>query len=198
MRTQAGLASTEARVFSAYWQDGLLDLLAGSALVAIGLCWVAGFVLAVVIVPPVVLVTWPILRQRVTDPRLGQVRFNAGRRHRMRHGLIAVASLGVLLFGFVGIRVLKGGTSELVRWLAPGIPALLLAALALSAAEALRLVRFVGYAAVFVTAGLVVAALDADPGWAIAVAGAIVLGNGARMLRRFLREFPRLPAEMDR
>ncbi|HXI01928.1 MAG TPA: hypothetical protein VNI57_02020, partial [Candidatus Saccharimonadales bacterium] len=133
MNARSELASTEAQVFRAYWQDGLLDLLAGSSILMIGLGWLTGFVLAAVIVPPLAIVMWPLLRRRITDPRLGQVRFNAERRFRMRHGMIAVLSLGVLLFGFVGVRLLKGETSDLLRWLAPAIPALILAALALSA-----------------------------------------------------------------
>ena len=112
-KTRSPLASTEAQVFRAYWQDGVLDLLAGSALVTIGLAWITGFVLATVVVPPVAISMWPILRQRITRPRLGQVRFNAERRFRMRHGMIAVLSLGVVLCGFVGFRLLQGRKNSL-------------------------------------------------------------------------------------
>jgi hypothetical protein len=197
MKAQPELAATEARVFRAYWQDGVLDLLAGSSLVLIGIGWLAGFVLAGVIVPPIAISMWPLLRNRITKPRLGQVRFGAARRFRMRHGLIAVASLGVLLCGFVALHVLRGEASDFLRWIAPGIPALILAALALSAAEALRLVRFVVYAAAFVAVGLAVSAVDADPGWAIVAGGVVVAASGARMLASFLRRFPCLPAEME-
>lgn len=123
MKGQSDLASTEARVFRAYWQDGVLDLLAGASVVLIGLGWLAGFVLAGVVVAP--------------------------------------------------------------------------AALALSASAALRLGRFAACAATFVASALAVAALDADPGWAIIAGGAVVAVGGAVLLRSFVRRFPCLPAEMD-
>jgi len=198
MGARSELAATEARVFQAYWQDGVLDLLAGGSTLLIGLGWLAGFVLASVVVPPLAIVSWPILRQRITHPRLGRVRFNAHRRFRMRHGMIAVLSLGVLLFGFFALHFGVGHLPPFPRWLAPGIPALLLAALALSAAEALRLARFALYGIGFIAAALVVSGLDADPGWALAGGGAIAAANGARMLVAFLRDFPMLAAEMDK
>ena len=190
MGTRNELAATEGKIFRAYWQDGVLDLLAGVSVLLIGVGWVAGFTLATVVVPPVALVTWPILRHRITDPRLGRVRFNARRRFEMRHGVIAVASLAVVLF-------MTDTPPAFPRWLVPGIPGLILAALALSAAAALRLVRFVAYAAVFMTAALIVCVLDGEPGWAIVAGGAAAAANGARMLASFFRDFPVLATEMD-
>lgn len=195
--TRTDLHATEARVFRAYWQDGLIDLLAGASVVAIGVGWIAGFVLASVVVPPIALSLWPLLRRRITEPRLGRVRFNARRRFEMRHGLIAVASLGVVLLGVFAERAWRGSHSSFVEWVAPGIPALLLAALAVSSSVALRAPRFAGYAAGFVAAALVVSALDAEPGWSILAGGVIVTVTGARLLTTFLGAFPTLPAEMD-
>ncbi len=198
MAARSALASTEAKVFHAYWQDGILDLIAGAGAVLIGVGWVLGYVLSVVLVPALVLTAWPILRRRITDPRLGRVRFSARRRFTMLHGMIAVVSLGILLGGLTVTHVYRGTvTSQLVRWLAPGIPALILAALSLSAAAALGLLRFVGYAGGFVAAALLAAVLDADPGWAILLGGAVVCASGAVMLSRFLREFPPLAGDLD-
>ncbi|QDU68212.1 hypothetical protein [Engelhardtia mirabilis] len=197
MSTTTTLASTESRLFRAYWQDGVLDLLAGAALSAIGLGWIAGYPLAGVVVPPVAIATWPILRQRITRPRLGQVRFNARRRFDMSLGMIAVLSLGVLLCGLFVSRSKEGASYEALRSLAPGIPALLVAALGLSAAAALRLARLAAYSAVFVAAALVVATLDAEPGWALLAGGLVMLASGARLLAAFVRGHPRLAAAMD-
>lgn len=197
MRDVRELSATEAKVFRSWWQDGVLDLIAGSCVTLIGLGWLAGFPLAGIAVPPIALTAWPILRRRITEPRLGQVRFAARRRRDMRFGMIAVLSLGLVLGGFVADLYRGGSDSQLLRWLAPAIPGSIVAALALSTAEALRLVRFVGYAAGFVAAALVVAALDADPGWALFAGGALVAASGARLLVRFLREFPVLSTEMD-
>lgn len=199
MNAQSELASTEARVFNAYWQDGVLDLLAGGAILLVGLGWLAGFmVIGTAVALPLALVSWPILRQRITHPRLGQVRFNAQRRFRVRYSTIAVMALGLGVFGVIAARVVTGQPSALPRWLAPGIPALLLAVLALSTAEVLGLVRFTLYAVAFVVSALVVSALDADPGWSIAAGGSIAAANGAWMLASFLRHFPPLATEMDR
>jgi hypothetical protein len=198
MNASPDLSATEARVFEAYWQDGVLDLIAGAGVVIIGVGWILGFVLVVALVPPLALAAWPILRQRVTVPRLGQVRFAARRRRTMRHGLVAVLSLGVLTGGWAVNHALNpGSTSAFLTWIAPGIPALILTAMALSAAEALRLLRFVGYAVGFALAAVAVAALDVEPGWALLAGGLIVTVNGARLLAGFVHEFPRLATEID-
>ena len=190
------LPNTEARLFRAYWQDGLLDLLAGLAVSLIGAAWLFDFVLAVVIVPPVVITMWPLLRARITEPRLGSVRFNSERMSALRVGLGMSVAVGVGFLALVLIRVLGGSTpSTLSTWIAPGIPALLLAVLAVLASQLLQLRRIALYAVILVASALLVALLAVGPGWALLLAGAIVAISGVLQLARFMNEFPRLPEQ---
>jgi hypothetical protein len=199
MQASLDLSATEARMFRAYWQDGLIDLLAGATLILIGLGWLLGIPLGVLSVTPgVAVVFWPLLRRTITEPRLGRVRFSAKRQFRMHHGAIALLALGVLLGGLVTTRVfLADQTSAFLRWIAPGIPVLIMAVLALSVSGVLRLLRFVGYAATFAIAAVIVAGATLEPGWALFGGGVVVTVMGGVLLVRFLREFPRLSQEMD-
>jgi len=183
----------ETRIYRAYWQDGLLDLLAGMTLLLMGTGWVLGFMLASTIVPPLALVLWPSLRARLTEPRLGRVRFNPERMLNLRAGVVALLTAGVIVGGLVILKNLhQRPPSAFEQWLAPAIPALILALLALCCAGALRLARLAGYALVFLASGLLVAVLGAEPGWALLIGGAIAGLAGIVMLGRFLRAFPRL------
>jgi hypothetical protein len=198
MTTSPDLAATERRVFSAFWQDGVLDLLVGAALMSIGMVWLLDMIWLTAIVPASAIVVWPILRRTITEPRLGQVRFRADRRHRLRHGLIAVVSLGMVLFAFAATHI-HGGLDQRdpLRWLAPAIPSLLLTLLALSAFEILRLPRLLAYAGALAAAGLLAAALRLEPGWPILTGGAVVSIAGIVLLVCFVRGFPRLPREVE-
>ncbi|MCO6436901.1 MAG: hypothetical protein J5J06_07425 [Phycisphaerae bacterium] len=190
------VSRVEKRVFHAYWQDGLLDILAGVSVMAIGLGWLLGVLVAGMGVPIVAIFVWGVLRRRVTEPRLGRVTFSDWRNREMKLGMIAIVSLGIVLFGFVGTRIARGGPpTPLAQWFAPAIPAFLLVLLCLSCAEALRLGRFVIHALAFATSGLIAAAVGIEPGWSLILAGAFVACWGVYMLKRFLRSFPPLPAE---
>jgi peptidoglycan/LPS O-acetylase OafA/YrhL len=126
------------------------------------------------------------------------VQLAAPRRFQLRHGLVAVLSLGVLLMGLTLIHLSDAARdSAFVHWISPGIPGLILVAMCLSTAEAIRLPRFVGHAVAFLAAALVVAALDVDPGWALLAGGAVMASVGALLLARFLREHPELPDDLE-
>jgi hypothetical protein len=190
-------AKIETQLYRAYWQDGLLDLLAGMTLLLIGTGWVLGFMLAPVIVAPLALVLWPLLRSRLTEPRLGRVRFNPERMLNLRAGGIALLATGVIVGGLVILKNLhQGPPSAFEQWLAPAIPALILTLLALCCAGALQLARLACYALVFLASGLLVAVVGAEPGWALLVGGAITALAGTAMLGRFLRAFPRLQDQL--
>jgi len=196
MQLSSNFAKAEKRVFYAYWQDGLLDIFAGASVAVIGVCWLLGGIVATLGLPIVAICLWTAVRRRVTEPRLGRVTFTAKRSHDLKHGLIAIVSLGIVLFGFIGSKLWRhGATSAFEQWLAPAIPALLLALMCLSCAEALRLGRFVIHALAFAAGGLIAAAARFEPVWALIIGGSFVTCWGAAMLRTFLRDFPPLPSE---
>ena len=86
--------SSEARLFASFWDDGTLDLLTGGAVVLIGLGYVFDAPLVEVVVLPLALTVWAIVRKRVVEPRTGYVEFTRERRARTGRGLLAALALG--------------------------------------------------------------------------------------------------------
>ena len=198
MPTQSILTKAERRIFRAFWQDGLLDIIAGAAVALIGAGWLFGAFVPSLALPIVGVFVWQEARRRITEPRLGSVEFSEGRVRDIRYGLIAIVSLGLVVGGNLVTRIwLADSPTPFSRWFAPAIPAAIIAAMSLSGAAALGLWRFVGYGAVFGAAGLTVAAVEGEPWWALIGGGAVVTLCGAAMLARFLRRFPKLPNEAD-
>ena len=72
-------SALESRLFSHYWDDGLIDLLAGIAIVALGALWLADLVAVGAAVPAMLAVVWAPLRRALVAPRAGTVEFSDGR-----------------------------------------------------------------------------------------------------------------------
>ncbi len=193
MKKNLNFAKAERRVFHAYWQDGLLDLVAGATAMLIGVGWFLDVFVAILGLPIVAVFVWQAVRQRVTEPRLGSVVFSAQRRRDLKHGLVAILSLGLVVGGNLVTRLWLGDShSALAQWFAPAIPATIVAAMSLSCAVALGLWRFVGYAGFFALAGLIVAAAGLEPWWGLMIGGVAVMICGAVMLSQFIHNFPKL------
>jgi hypothetical protein len=187
------LERTEARIFTAWWQDGLIDLLAGIGITLIGVAWLLGWPAIGAAVPAMIVPLWGDLRSRITEGRLGRVRFSAERRRKLTRGNVAAIGLGALLLVINILMLVSIDTpSAWLRSMVPALPALLLALMGVVASLMLGLPRFLAYSAALGVAGLVVAAFDLEPGWAIAGGGIVIAIAGATLLRRFLAEFPRL------
>lgn len=198
MARQPSLTLTEKRVFHAFWQDGLLDVVAGATIAGIGLGWLCGVFVPMVALPIVGVFAWQSARRRVTEPRMGSVAFSTQRRHRLVHGLIAIFSLGVVVGGNLVTRVWFGRThSALAQWFAPAIPVTIVAAMSLSCAAALGLWRFLLYGIILFLVGLGLAGADLEPWWGLIAGGAVIAICGAVMLAAFLRDFPILPSETE-
>jgi hypothetical protein len=183
----------EDRVFRSFWQDGLLDCFSGLGLVAVGIAWVTGNVPLGAVIPALLVPIWPLVRKRVTAPRLGQVRFNAARRGRERRklgrvglllGLTAFAATVFLLLAFV-----PQDTVAPRSWIA-GLPAALLGLLSIVTALLWGLRRFHVYAALLAAGAVAVVTLDTHPGWGFLVPGILVSFVGVMLLTRFLRRNP--------
>lgn len=190
------LAATEKRVFHASWQDGLLDIIAGITVALIGTGGLLGVLTSTLGLPIVGIIAWHTARRKITQPRLGFVVFSTRRRHDLRHGLVAILSLGVVVGGFLVTRIWQAH-SPFAEWFAPAIPATILATLALSCAAALNLWRFVAYGLIFAAAGLGAAATRIEPWWCLVVGGVAIATWGVFMLIGFLREFPKLSNEVQ-
>ena len=178
----------EARLFRGSWDDGLLDLFAGVASVAIGILWAFDLVVFGAIVPVMLVPFWQPVRRWIVEPRAGLVEFSEERTGRNRRWLTASVWTGLAaLVSFSGLALLSEAWRDRLELLVAGLPALLLGVLAAFAAGIAGAIRFFAYAAAFCVAGLVVALADTRPEVGIIAGGVVVLANGSRLLMRFLR-----------
>ena len=182
-------SALESRLFRHYWNDGLIDLFAGIALVALGALWWVDLVAVGAAVPAMLAMLWAPLRRALVAPRAGHVEFSDARTGRNRQLLIGSALLGLLMLAaFVALQASTPARSaDLLAVVAPGIPAFLLAVLAAIAGWGLGLPRFLGYAAALCLAGAGVAWADARPEFAMFGAGVLVLASASWRLSRFLK-----------
>lgn len=181
------IRSPETRLFQAYWDDGTLDLLAGGAVVLIGVGFMLELFLAEVVVLPLALAMWAVLRKRLVEPRAGYVEFSRRRRERTRHELLATVLVGA------GVLALALALAVLVRrgMSIPGayvdaLPASLVAVPAVLTSALTRAWRFVGYAAVLVVAGAGTVVAGTGPGLPLVVGGLVAWSVGLVLLLRFL------------
>jgi hypothetical protein len=178
--------SPETRLFSSFWDDGVLDLVAGAAVALIGLGYMVEQYLVVAVVLPLGLTVWLLLRKRLVEPRAGYVEFSRGRRALVRRELLGAVALGGGLFAM--ILVLLGMSDRLpgLGELGDAVPALLMAMMAVMAAGLTRAWRFVGYATLLAAGGVGTALVAGGPWLPLMIGGLVALVIGAVLLARFL------------
>jgi len=181
---------TESELFSVYWDDGLLDLLCGLALLATGCGWLIGLGAFAVIQAPLWTVLWTPLRQRVIEPRAGYVEFSRAQRQRTGHELGLTLGLGIAVFvlaALIGVGVRSGQLRLDFPDLVAGLPAALIAVAAVLAALLTGARRFYAYAVVLLVCAAVTSAAGWSPAVPITVAGIIVSVSGAVLFMHFIR-----------
>jgi hypothetical protein len=184
--------SLERRVYRHYWDDGLLDLFAALGVVLIGVSWMRGYAAAGAIVPAMLVPLWQPFRQRLVEPRLGFVEFSDALERQNRKRLRLVVYLGIialiaalelyfqreLLTANAGVRLVTG------------LPAMLLAFLAVTTALLIASVRFLIYAVILLLAGFLGTWLGWSPGAIMAFGGALMLTVATAVFTMFLRANP--------
>ncbi len=188
--------SSEARLFASFWDDGTLDLLTGGAVVLIGLGYVFDAPLVEVVVLPLALTVWAIVRKRVVEPRTGYVEFTRERRARTGRGLLAALALGAGLLALTLVMALlvRDWPTD-VRGFVDAVPALLIALGAVVAVGLTGAWRFGLYAGFLAVAGLGTVLAGAGPGLPLVAGGLVAGGTGAVLLVRFLAASRRFQAE---
>jgi hypothetical protein len=184
-------SGTESRLFATFWDDGLLDLLSGMALLLSGLGWQTALGVLAVLQAPLWLLAWPPLRRLLIEPRAGFVEFSRTRRARNRTHLMAVLALGLgalILLALAASRAgapdVSPGTAEPVA----GLPATLLTVPAILAALLTGARRFYLYGLLLLAGAATAGILNLNPGIPIAVAGAMMMAVGGLLLLHFNRE----------
>jgi len=195
MARNDSLGKLEADTYRTRFDDGLFDLFIGITLLWMGAVWLLFENMAGLagIIPAVVATPFAVWRGRFIQRRAGYVKFSEARRSWERRNLVAFLIGGLGLFALaVGAFLLENGGSarDVLDWLAPGIIAILIAAMVGVVAAVSRLPRLAAYTALLVAGGIGAAALDTNPGVPLLIAGAIMTVWGAVLTTRFVREHP--------
>ena len=191
--------SLETALFSSYWDDGLLDILFGCAVLVMGLGWMAFGALAV-LQAPIWIALWLPLRRAYVEPHAGYVRFSQTRRQRNTHHLTLTLVLGVGTLALAAVAAFKLDRTDIsdfaAQWVA-GLPALIVAIGAAIASVLTGARRFYTYASILVLSALVTVMVSRGPELSFTVAGIAILIGGAIMFGRFRRNsraFEKQPA----
>ncbi len=183
-------ANDDRHLFRAYWDDGLVDLLFGGALLVTGIGWASDLGALAVVQAPLWVVLWAPLRKRFVEPRAGYVEFSMARRQRNTHALRWTVALGVgtlVLFALVALLIPRPVEGELPRRLVVGLPAMLVAIGVALAGVLMGAVRFGTYALGLALAAAFTVMLSLAPDIPLVAGGLAVTGWGATLFARFMR-----------
>jgi len=200
MKPESTLEQVERGAWLRIFEDGIWDIALGLVLVAFGLSIITGMTAVVTGAVVTVLVSVGCVKRRITEPRLGRVRFRDRRRRQLQNIswlLAALSVVGVLVFLFI-------------TWTAQGaVPAwalairdhfLIVIALIWGGAVAfggwlLNLPRFYAHGLIISSALI---GSDLTDGYSLGVAllacGGLIVLFGLVLLIRFVRRYPRQSA----
>jgi hypothetical protein len=184
--------SIETRLLRRSWDDGLVDLFSGVALLLIGLSWQFDLVALGAIGPALLVTVWSPVRQRLIEPRAGFAEPGPSTRRRLGRGQLLLVLTGTCTFllGIATFVLMRDGAEFSAARLVPGLPAALLGFGAALAAGAFAMHRFFAYAALLVAAGAMTILLDLHPAPSILASGIVVTLCGTLLLARFLHDNP--------
>lgn len=181
--------SLESGLFRSYWDDGLLDLLFGLALLTIGLSWNVLGAFAT-LSAPLWITLWIPLRHRLVEPRAGYVRFSISRqRHNRRQlGLTLAFGLGCLVVVVFSLFVMRkrGFGAPTTEWVA-GLPAFLVALGSALGGVLTRASRFFLYAVVLLLCAVFGVLAGQGPEASLLAGGIVILLSALFLVTRFLR-----------
>ncbi len=189
------LAQIEEQVYQSIWEDGLIDIFVGLTLFLTGVFWIGQDSAYGSFVAPILVPFWVVARRRISDPRIGVVKFNAERVAKESRKLLGLFLFGTLTLALgIGWYVLgpTGGVEE-TNWavnLVAGLPAGLLAISAIIVAFAFGVGRFFAYALVLLASAIPVVFFDLLPGWAFLPSGVLAVVVGTALLARFVHKYP--------
>jgi hypothetical protein len=188
----------EAALFHSYWDDGLLDILAGVGLLGVGVGWAVDLPVLGAVVPALLVPLWLPLRRRIVEPRVGFVEFSQARQHRVARGLYGALGLGVVVLvaalgSYFWIADFRQGS--VATTLVPGLPAALLALLAVLTGLLTGAQRFGLYGVALVFAAAATILMNGGPAAPMLAGGGLVLCSGIALLVRFLADSADYTAE---
>lgn len=200
MNKSDNLHQIERRAYQTIWEDGLLDVFVGVAVVGMALFWVAGLAVWGGVLPALLVPVWQVARRQVVEPRSGYVEFSPERKAREKRGLGLMVLLGMLtlVLGVAGFFMVRSNPPELDSLLpvvVPALPAALLGLGGVLVGLLFGIRRFLTYGALLFIGGAAGALLRAEPGWHFLLPGVVILIVGVMLLVSFLRKYPVVEVE---
>jgi hypothetical protein len=193
----------ERKAYTAYHQDGLIDILFGMAMIGFGLEMLSDWRDYSFFVWMPLLLYLP-LKNRITVPRFGYVKFPANRSASMNKTtawMIAFVFVAVMTVFVVGYLLLSGIVSQsqlMTTWqraniwlVGIGVGVIFIAREILVLGIA-RLYAYIGMTAVILAVGHL---LNLQAYVSVFVSGALVMLSGVWLLVQFLRKYPLLKEE---
>ena len=183
------------KVYLAYHQDGVLDLVAGSVVLGFGLNMLTDNIVFLMI-GWLAMMLYVLIKQRVTVPRFGFVRFESQKKT-LQKAWVSVG-IGVLFMAFfltLNIFVSRQPTSPetqalIQRYHMVPLSAMLFGLPALAAAIILGLKRFYLYALLALGLPLLGALSNIETYIPIVTTGAVIILFGTFLLVNFLQKYP--------
>ena len=176
-----------------YTKDGLWDLFVGACVLAWGLLVETEMSAMIGVACAAAFAFLWVAKKRITHPRIGYARFRPASRWR---GLLA-AFIGMVVGG--GLVLLRSQTivGALIESYLPVLTGLAMGLLVVVVGASFNVRRFYAYGALIFLAG-VVHQWGGVPLWlAVTLAGVAITVSGARVLVRFLREYPRVEVDAN-
>lgn len=195
MRTTKEFDSLKRKVYLAYHQDGILDLVAGSVVLGFGTFMLTDNIVFMML-GWFVMMLYVFLKNRITVPRFGYVRIDSQKKARMQSWIsVGIGVLVLLLFFLLPIFLRREPISpEMDAWIRRyhmvPLSTMLFGLPALVAALFLGLKRFYLYALLAVGLPLVGALLNIETYIPIVTTGVVIIAVGAVLLTAFLKKYP--------
>ena len=181
----------ERRMMLYYTQDGLWDLFVGVCATGWGLLLGLDLIALVGVICGSAGVLVVVLRQQITHPRVGYVKFRpAGRYRSVIAALVAGLAAGILV-----VTTARTGLGELIRPLFAVWTGLAVGTLLAAAGWAFNARRFYAYGALIALAGAVHQWMGVPLWLAVATAGAVIIVSGLVVLSRFLKHNPKVDVD---
>jgi hypothetical protein len=183
------------KVYLAYHQDGILDLVAGSVVFGFGLNMLTGNIVFLML-GWLAMMLYVLIKQRITFPRFGYVRFESEKVTIKKAWIsVGIGVLLVLFFLTLNIFVSRKPTSpDTLAWIQRyhmvPLSTMLFGLPALAAAIFLGLKRFYLYALLAAGLPLVGAWLNVETYIPIVTIGGVMIAFGVVLLASFLQKYP--------
>jgi hypothetical protein len=198
MKSEIDLVNGERKTYLSYFDDGIIDIVAGLPVLSFGLGMLFDADLLFVFTWLPAILFWP-LKHAITSPRMGYVKFRPERRRKISKNLVLLFIAGTISL-LMGVVVFLGFESQAfdLRELMLKYGLLVLGALMAGAFVLVSILfeirRFMGYAALVFIGWLLPFLFSIGEGITVALAGGAISLIGLGILVQFLVNTP-LPSD---